>query len=91
MDAPILGESRMRHSPDPNHVGLTCLEQILREAAHLFKKGYRQAQPPIQEVAPHPLDQAAENLFHNGSFPGLSHLEEQASPTVEVAGEPQER
>lgn len=77
--------------PEPGEVGLAGLEQFLREAAHLFKTGNRQAQPPIQEVASHPLDEAAQNLLHDRRLSCPSHVQEQSSPAVEIPGELGER
>jgi len=90
MRTPALGGDRTRRLPEPGEIGLACLEQFFREAAHLFKEGNRQAQSPIQEVAPHPLDQATQNLLNCRGLLCLSHLKKQAPPAIEVPGESQE-
>jgi hypothetical protein len=81
------GRGRPWRLPEPGEIRLAGLEQFLRKAAHLFKTGNRQAQPPIQEVASHPLDEAAQNLLYGRRLSRPSRVQEQGSPAVEIPGE----
>lgn len=85
---PGLSEDGRWRLAKPANVGLTGTEQLLRQVAQFLEEGNGEMKPSIEEITPHPFDQASEDLLRGGRFLLLGDLNEQNPPAVEILREP---